>query len=217
MPQDVVTFIHVGAGIAALLSGAAAMTFRKGSLPHRRSGTAFFVSMLIMSALGAYLAFIKPDLGTSIMGALTFYLVATAWMTVIRREGEFGRFEVVAMLVACGIALTALASGLEAAGSARGVKHGYPAAFYLVVAGIAALLAYGDIRLIVHRGIAGTRRLARHLWRMGFAFFIAAGSLFLGQQDVFPEILRGTVVLLAPVLLVVGTTIYWLVRVRRRP
>jgi hypothetical protein len=49
---------------------------------------------------------------------------------------------------------------------------------------------------------------------MGFGFFIAAGSLFLGQQQVFPEALRGTLVLAAPVILVIGATLYWLARVK---
>lgn len=172
--DSVVAFIHIGAGTVALSAGAAALIFRKGSRGHRHAGTAFFVSMLVMSALGAYLAWIKPDMGTAIMGVLTFYVVTTAWMTVIRPERQSGRFE------------------------------------------IAALLALGDLRVVVRRGIAGAQRLTRHLWRTCFALFIAAGSQFLGQPMVFPEPIRGTAVLYAPVLLVIGTMVFWLIRVRRR-
>jgi len=214
--DPIITFIHIGAGTVALLSGAAALIARKGSRPHRQAGNAFFVSMLVMSALGAYLAWIKPDMGTAIMGLLTFYVVTTAWMTVIRKEGQSGRFEIVTMFVGLAIAAAALASGLEAASNVRGVKHGYPAGFYFVVSGVAALLALGDLRVFIRRGIAGVQRLRRHLWRMCFALFIAAGSLFLGQPMVFPEPVRGTAVLFAPVLLVIGTMVFWLIRVRRR-
>jgi hypothetical protein len=49
---------------------------------------------------------------------------------------------------------------------------------------------------------------------MCYGMFIATGSLFLGQQEVFPERLRGTLVLAAPVILVLGTMLYWLVLVR---
>ena len=136
--------------------------------------------MLVMSLSGAYLASIKPDTGTAIMGLLTFYLVTTAWMTVIRREGQSGPLEIVAMLVALAIAAGAFASGLEAADSVTGVKHGYPPVFYSIVAGIASLLALGDFRVIARRGSAGAQRL------------------------------------FAPVLLVIGTTVFWLIRVRRR-
>ncbi len=211
--HPVLMFIHIGMGSLALLAGAGAMTFRKGSRPHRRAGTVFFIAMLIMSALGGYLAFIEPDFGTAIMGALTFYLVATAWMTVIRKEGESGRFEIVAMLAAAALAVTALSCGLEAAASANGRMHGYPAVFYYIVAGILASMAFLDVRLILRHGIAGAQRIVRHLWRMGFALFIAAGSLFLGQPGVFPEPIRGIALRSAPVVGVIGLTIFWLVRV----
>jgi hypothetical protein len=84
--------------------------------------------------------------------------------------------------------------------------------FLFVVGGILAALAVLDLR-VVRRAIAGAQQLIRHLWRMGFAFFIAAGSLFLGQPDVFPEPLQPIGLRAAPVLLVVGLTLYWLIRV----
>ena len=211
-----IAFLHIGAGTVALLAGATALILRKGSRGHRTAGNAFFVSMLAMSALGASMAWVKPDIGTTIMGALTFYVTATGWMTVIRREGHSGRFEIVAMLAALALAVSALAAGLEAAASVRGVKHGYPAAFYFIVAGIASLLAFGDFRVVARRGIAGAQRLRRHLWRMCLALFVAAGSLFLGQPMVFPEPIRGTGLLSVPVLLVIGTMVFWLIRVRRK-
>ena len=49
--------------------------------------------------------------------------------------------------------------------------------------------------------------------RMGIAFFIAAGSLFLGQPDVFPEPLKPVALRAVPVVLVVALTLFWLIRV----
>ena len=209
----VLTFLHIGMGSVALVAGAGAMTFRKGSRWHRRAGSLFFVSMLIMSALGAYLAFVKPDMGTSLMGAFTFYLVASAWLTVIRRENEAGYWEIVAMLVALSLAGSALIFGLEASNAATGRKDGYPSTFYYIVGGIAACLAVLDFRVTCRRGIGGAQRLIRHLWRMGFALFIASGSLFLGQPDVFPEAVRSIAFRAVPVIVVIGLTIFWLIRV----
>ena len=37
------------------------------------------------------------------------------------------------------------------------------------------------------RSCPAAQRIARHLWRMCFAFFIATGSFFLGQQDILPK------------------------------
>jgi hypothetical protein len=216
--------VHVGMGTVAILAGAAALSLRKGSPLHRRAGNVFFVSMLVMSTLGAYLAFARSDMGTTLAGVLSVYVVSTAWMTVIRKENESGRFEILALLVVSAVAAAALAFGLEAAASETGAKDGYAAGFYYFVAGLASFIAALDVRFIWRGGLAGTQRLVRHLWRMCYGMFIATGSLFLGQQEVFPERLRGTLVLAAPVILVLGTMLYWLVlvqiaarRMKRRP
>src|SRR5262249_5377507 len=88
-----------------------------------------------------------------------------------------------------------------------------PQAFYaFMVAG--SLGAVGDLNVVLRGGLTGAARIARHLWRMCFALFIGTGSLFFGQQQLFPEALRGS-----PILLVLGFAplafmIFWLVRVR---
>jgi hypothetical protein len=43
---------------------------------------------------------------------------------------------------------------------------------------------------------------------------IATASLFLGQPQLFPEFVRGTGLLLVPVLTVLGATAFWLLRTR---
>ena len=72
------------------------------------------------------------------------------------------------------------------------------------------------IPTLVLSGLRGARRLARHLWRMCFALFIAAASFFLGQADEFPEPLRIPALLALPVLAVLLAMLYWLWRVRIR-
>jgi hypothetical protein len=66
----------------------------------------------------------------------------------------------------------------------------------------------------VRRGISGTQRLARHLWRMCFALFIAAASIFLARQRLFPAFMRKTGVLYFLSFLPLILMIFWLVRVR---
>jgi hypothetical protein len=48
---------------------------------------------------------------------------------------------------------------------------------------------------------------------MCFAFFIATGCFFLGQLDVMPEGVRGSVVLLVLAFAPVGLMVLWAVRV----
>jgi hypothetical protein len=37
--------------------------------------------------------------------------------------------------------------------------------------------------MLLRGGVVGTQRVARHLWRMCFGLFIAAGSFFLGPSN----------------------------------
>jgi hypothetical protein len=71
----------------------------------------------------------------------------------------------------------------------------------------------GDIRMLVRGGVFGAKRIVRHLWRMYLGFFIATGSFFLGQQQVFPRWLRGSPALFIPALLPLALLIFWLFRV----
>ena len=211
-----ILILHISAGGIAILSGAAALLFRKGSHRHRMAGNVFFVSMLTLSAIGACVAPFLPDRGSAVAGAFAFYLVATAWVTVRRREGGIGVFEIGALLVALGIAAAGAFLGWKGANSPRGLIDAkgqtYETAYAFAV--LATLAAAGDLRLILRRGIVGAQRIARHLWRMCFALFIAAGSFFLGQQQVFPASVRGSPLLFVPVLAVLALMIFWLCRVR---
>jgi hypothetical protein len=54
------------------------------------------------------------------------------------------------------------------------------------------------------------------LWRMCLALFIATGSFFLGQAQVFPAPIRDSGLLAVPVFAVLAAMLYWLWRVRAR-
>jgi hypothetical protein len=214
MTSSPLVFIHVCGAFLGLLSGAAALLLRKGSRPHRAAGNVFFVSMLCMSASAAYVAaFMRPNLMNVVAGVLTFYLVATAWLTVRRKEGESGLLEVCLMLAALADGAAALNFGWEAANGATGMKDGTPAAAYFVFGSVALLAASLDVKTLIRGGTLGAHRIARHLWRMCFAMLIATTSLFLGRQQMFPEAIRKTQLLNVPILIVVGLTIFWLCRV----
>jgi len=51
-----ILILHISGGGLAILSGAAALLFRKCSRRHRLAGNVFFVSMLTLSAIGACVA-----------------------------------------------------------------------------------------------------------------------------------------------------------------
>lgn len=211
---------HIGGGIVAILSGGAALAFRKGGRRHALAGNVFFVSMIVMTSIGGCVApFLvsregEPKLGDSIAAFFTLYLVVTSWLTVRRKAGTIGRAEVAAFLFATLLAATAVLIGAKAACSPTGMVGGFAASGYFVMGGLIALAAALDAKVILNRGIAGPPRIARHLWRMCLALFVATGSFFLGQQRLMPEAVRG-----APVLAILGLAplafmLFWLVRVR---
>jgi uncharacterized membrane protein len=208
--------VHITAGLVGIVSGATALLFRKGSHLHRKAGNWFFIAMLTMSAIGACIAPFLPDRTSSVAGAFAFYLVVTAWITVRRKAGSVGHIELGALLFALGIAATGLALGLSAANSPTHLLDGKPFQGAFVFAAAAALAAAGDLRLILRGGISGVQRIARHLWRMCVALFIATGSFFLGQPKVFPASVRGSFILFVPEIAVLGLLIFWLIRVRFR-
>ena len=205
--------LHIAAGATALVAGAVALYSLKGAKLHRKSGMIFVLTMLVMSASGAVIAFNKPEALSVIAGALTFYLVITGLLTV-RRPASWARsIDLSALLLALMVGAASLYFGVEALDSAAGTKDGFPAPPYFIFGTVAVLAALLDVRMLMAPSLRGPHRLARHLWRMCFALFIAAASFFLGQAQVFPEPIRKLALLANPVLLVLMLMLYWLGRV----
>jgi hypothetical protein len=207
-------FLHIVAGTLGMLSGFVAVFLRKGSRRHGVVGSVFVVTMLCLSSSGTILAIMKSQPGNIVGGAVTFYFVATAWLTARRRDGAPSIFDWGALAAVLGLAGVELTWGLQAALSATGMKYDLPPGPYFFMGSVAALAAVGDIRMLVRGGISGTQRIARHLWRMCFALFVAAGSIFLARQHLFPAFMRKTGMLLLLSFLPLMLMIFWLVRVR---
>jgi hypothetical protein len=206
-------FFHIVAGTIGVLSGFVAAFLRKGSRRHAIAGDVFVISMLALSGSGVILAIMKSQPGNILGGMLTFCLVATAWMAARRRDGGTGIFDWGGLLVCLAIGAFEVTYGLEAAMSPTGMKYDYPPAPYFIFGAVALIAVTGDVRMLVRGGISGAQRIARHLWRMCFALFIAASSVFLARQQLFPALLRKTGVLALLSFLPLMLMIFWLVRV----
>jgi len=150
------------------------------------------------------------------VGVLTAYLVITS-LTTVRPPAAGSRWlDLGAMLVALAVGLVDLAFGFEALASADGTRDGIPAYPFFMFGAVGLLASAGDFRLLRSGTLKGAPRLARHLWRMSFALFIAALSFFIGQAKVIPKPVRIPALLALPVLAVLVTMFYWLWRVRIR-
>lgn len=219
--MSTILLFHITAGAIALLTGAAALTFAKGSPRHRAAGTIFFYAMLAMASLGGLVAIAKPiaTYVNSLASGVTLYLVATSWMAVRRPERTVGAFDYAALAWIAAIAAWGFSLGLQAPIREPGVAGNFPTFPYFMFGSIALIAALGDVRMLARGGVAGSRRMTRHLWRMGVALLIAAMSFFLGQADEFPQAVREAKLLVVPVvalpvIAVAAVTLYWFVRAR---
>ena len=216
--------IHIAAGGLAIVLGAVALLVKKGGTIHRRSGLLFVYAMLVMGTSASMLALRNSPTDGNLMAAvMTAYFVGTALTTVRPASPWTRRINGVALTVALGLALVAIVGGVNAVNSPRVSPGGVPfrtiGVMSFVLATVLLLAAIGDVRIMRFGLPRGGPRLARHLWRMCFALFIAAGSFFSIRARVakiLPEPFTTGPMRALPILLLFGTMCYWLWRVRSR-
>jgi len=227
MAYSPILIVHILGGSLGLLSGTAAMTFRKGSPRHVLAGRVFVASMLIMGVFAVYLAITRHQPSNIGGGFLTVYLIGTAWLTARRRDGETSRFDWVVLLIPLAIGIFLWMNGIKVLRSGASSQGGVPVGMMFFMGSVCLLAAAGDVRMLVSGGVAGAKRIARHLWRMCFGLFIASGSFFLGPSNrplrllssvgvgkyLSPALFSTTLYLILTLLPLI-LLIFWLVRVR---
>ncbi len=207
--MNILMGIHIASGLLALPAGTVAVAARKGGRLHARAGTLFFGAMLVLGLTAALLEPYRNPPGSPIGGVMVCYFTATAWVAARRRDGNTGLFEKIACAAAFGTAtLMAWAAATGASTTPVGPRPIY------IMAGLCLLAGLLDLNAILRAPLSLKQRLARHLWRMCIAFFIATGSFFLGQQDVLPAAVRGSPILLVLAFAPFGVMVFWLVRLR---
>jgi len=214
--------LHIGAGALGLLSGVIAVCARKGGPLHRKAGTVFVASMVVMAVFAVYLAVVMPDqLVNVFIGIFSLYLVATAWLTVRRKDGNIGMPERIALLFSLCLCLPfAILSIQLASGSTPMFKSAvaFKGAVLIAIYSFTSVLviaAIGDARLVLAGGIAGVSRISRHLWRMCLGLTLAAGSGFTnGFARLLPGPYHVPTAFFLPQFIPLVLLIFWLIRVR---
>lgn len=227
MPYSPILLVHICGGTVGLLSGAAAMSFRKGSPRHVLAGRIFVVSMLIMAAGAAYLGVIKHQPSNVGGGIFTFYLILTAWLTARHADGETSKLDWAAILIPLTLGTLTWINGVGVVRSGASSLAGVPVGMVFFMGSVELLAATGDVRMLMQRGVLGARRIRRHLWRMCFGLFTASGSFFLGPSNRplrllsavgigqhLPRALFSMGVYLVLTILPLVLLIFWLIRVR---
>ncbi len=207
---------HIAGGAVGMVTGVVALAVRKGQRVHRAAGSVFFVAMFAAYAIGAGVA---PFLDTGqrpnfVAGIMALYLLVSGAMAARRRDARAGGPEVIGLIVALSITVAGVIFMRMGAASPSGTVDGSPppAFFLFTIAG--AFAAAGELHVLVRKQLSNVSRIARHLWRMCFSLFIASGSFFLGQQQVFPEALQDSALLYAVALSPLPVMLFWLSKVR---
>jgi len=216
--------IHIAAGALAIVFGFTALFVKKGGNLHRRGGMLFVYAMLVMGTTASMLEFVQGAGVTNLVAAvLSIYFVGTA-LTTVRPPSRWTRaINIAALTVAVGLALASFVGGVQGINnpglSPGGVPFRTIGVMSFVLATALTLAAIGDVRIMRSGMPRGGPRLARHLWRMCFALFIAAGSFFSIRERVakiLPDPFTSGPMRALPILILFGAMFYWLWRVRRR-
>ena len=209
--SPLLVYAHIVTGTVGLLSGTGAMILRKGSRWHINVGKVYLISMLVTSAIGTYGSLFAPERISTIVGPLTIYLVITAWLAFRCTENKARWTLNASVIMAILIAAAGYYFGFDILNKTE-ANVGFPYWLYFFFGSVALMAGLMDVRVILHGGIFGKQRLIRHLWRMCFSLFLATASLFLGQPQVFPESIRKPQLLMIPVVIVLVSLLFWLLK-----
>ena len=202
MKDLIVWVIHTPAGTVAIISALTALFAKKGTPIHRKAGTCFTISMLIMLVSGSVAAVLKESLDDVFLGGVVIYSVFTAWLTVFHKKGETDFLEYIALTWIVLIAIAAYFAN-PSWGDIRNPET------YTLWIGLAICFAIGDVRNLLRSGLSGSQRIIRHVWRIGFSLIWAA----LAFVDKIVKIQGSTIeempyVAIVPTILILLTILY---------
>jgi uncharacterized membrane protein len=212
--------IHILGGALAIMLGAIALVASKGGILHRRAGVVFVYAMLTMGISGSILATTESLTNTNVLGGfMCMYFVITAFTAVRPVSVWTRRLNLLAIAIGLLVGLIWIWLGVSAVTSPQ-LAIPFFMVFSAFLVGVAMLLGVaGDLRVMRSGMPRGRARIARHLWRMCFALFIAVGSFIAIPERVaalLPDIFATPVVRGLAVGLVFLAMFYWLWRLRGR-
>ncbi len=186
---DIILYTHIIGGALGLITGLIASLSKKGAFLHRRAGRVFMVSMLACYAIGAVVApFLSEGQRPNFVAAiLALYLLVSGIQAARKRTYTASTFNIAGCIISLSIALAGVVFMYMGSHSESGTVDGSPPDAFLLFVIAGTLACIGEVRVLIIKQLSAQGRVYRHLWRMCFSFFIASGSLFSGQPQVFPE------------------------------
>jgi uncharacterized membrane protein len=204
--------LHIFAGAIALLSGYAVIVCSKGKKAHKFLGRIYVIAMLVLGTTGTYVAIMR-DVPLSILNGLVLcYFVLSALNIAWQPANRVNVFDKLLFVFAFAITAGFVWYAYQTTLVADGKLGGFSIHAYIVFGSVMALCSVADYRFIKKGGLSGKDKLVRHLWRMFFPLFMSTAAFFLGQAQHLPEGFQRIEFLLTPVVLVIVTAIYWVIK-----
>lgn len=211
--ETTLLIFHIVTGTVSVLAGFVALCTTKGSPIHRKAGKAFFYTMIPMAFSGFVLAALDAFVITALAGLFTCYLVFTAWTIIKVRPNTVNNLDKAAPVLALILFGLFTYYGLVAMDSADGTLDGIPFGYYFFFSTVTFIAGVMDIRMLVAKGLSGANRLARHLWRMCFAFYLSLGSFLERSVNLIPKDIYESGVLELPIMFVMLAMLFYLGKV----
>jgi uncharacterized membrane protein len=207
---------HIGGGAIGILSGAVALASRKGARVHRAAGAVFVLAMFVCYAIATIVAPFLTDgqVTNTIAGVSALYLLVSGVTTARSRVIAASRWHGLGLALAFAILAACLWFQYLGSRTPEGSIDGSPSEALIIFIIASAAAAGGELHVLLRGRLPENARIARHLWRMCFSLFIAAGSFFLGQQQVMPEWLQGQPILFVLALAPLALLVFFIVRIR---
>lgn len=212
MKDVIVWAIHTPAGTLVLVTAVFAMFAKKGSTLHRKAGSCFTASTMVMLASAIAAAYLKNSIDDMMLGVIVMYTVYTAWLTAHHKKNETSLLEVAALIWVVGFTITAFAIS-------TGWEEVETPFAYLICGGFGTLCALGDIRNLYQLGLSGTHRIIRHVWRVGFSLVWAALALtdkivkMMGTDITSMQGEQLLFIVATPTLIILISILYWITKI----
>ncbi|MBE0368960.1 DUF2306 domain-containing protein [Pseudoalteromonas aurantia] len=208
--------LHILSGAMALLAGYAVILFPKGESSHKYLGRAYVGAILTLGITGTYIAILR-DVPISIMNGLVLcYFVLSALNTVWQPVNRINVFDKALFVFALLLTVGFIWYSYQTTQVDDGKLGGFGIEAYLAFGSVVAFCTVADYHYIKLGGLRGRRKLVRHLWRMFFPLFMSTAAFFLGQARHLPEALQSIEFILLPVVFVILSAVYWVIKVMAR-
>lgn len=200
---NVLLFVHILAGTAALTAAAVAVTSKSLDLAHHwhiYAGRVFFWGMVVIFITAIPMSLIKANVPLFLIAIFSFYFAFVGWRRASNRRGTPEPIDWIGSGLMIIVSVAMLLFGAFAL-----VTGQISAIIILVFGGIGAATGWSDLRTLRAGGLKGKARIANHLSRM-LGGTIATITAFVVTNFTFEPIF---VLWLAPTIIITPIIIWW--------